>query len=90
MNIESINFELIIYSILCIVLGFFACWFYLKKTVLAQAVEIENLEEDFKLLQHKYETLQLDKIEIHRKQTGFRKSKKVLNCSKNNLPRCKY
>ena len=64
MNIESINFELIIYSILCIVLGFFACWFYLKKTVLAQAVEIENLEEDFKLLQQKYETLQLDKIEI--------------------------
>ena len=64
MNIESINYELIIYSILCVVLGFFASWFYMKKTVLAQSTEIENMLEDFNLLQHKYEILQLEKIEI--------------------------
>ena len=64
MNIESINYALIIYSILCIVLGIIISWIYMKKTVLAQSVEIENIDEDFNLLQQKYEILQLEKIEI--------------------------
>ena len=64
MNIESINYAVIIYSILCVVLGIIISWIYMKKTVLAQSVEIENINEDFNLLQQKYEILQLDKIEI--------------------------
>jgi DNA recombination protein RmuC len=36
----------------------------MKKTVLAQAFEIENTEENFNLLSEKYEILQLEKIEI--------------------------
>ena len=64
MNIESINYAVIIYSILCIVLGIIVSWIYMKKTVLAQSVEIENIDEDFNLLQQKYEILQMEKIEI--------------------------
>jgi len=64
MNIESVNYALIIYSILCIVLGIIISWIYMKKTVLAQAFEIENTEENFNLLSEKYEILQLEKIEI--------------------------
>jgi DNA recombination protein RmuC len=67
MNIESVNYALIIYSILCIVLGIFICWIYMKKTILAQAFEIENTEENFNLLSEKYEILQLEKIEIDKK-----------------------
>ena len=36
----------------------------MKKTILAQAFEIENTEEYFNLLSEKYEILQLEKIEI--------------------------
>jgi DNA recombination protein RmuC len=36
----------------------------MKKTILAQAFEIENTEENFNLLSEKYEILQLEKIEI--------------------------
>ena len=64
MNIESINYAVIIYSILCIVLGIIISWIYMKKTVLAQSVEIKNIIEDFNLLQQKYEILQMEKIEI--------------------------
>ena len=64
MNIESINYALIIYSILCIVLGIFISWIYMNKTVLVQSAEIEKIQEDFNLLQQKYEILQLEKIEI--------------------------
>ena len=64
MNIESINYALIIYSILCIVLGIFISWIYMNKTVLVQSAEIEKIQEDFNLLQKKYEILQLEKIEI--------------------------
>jgi len=39
----------------------------MKKTVLAQAFEIENTEENFNLLSEKYEILQLEKIEIDKK-----------------------
>ena len=64
MNIESINYAVIIYSILCVVLGIIISWIYMKKTVLAQSVEIENIDEDFNLLQQKYEILHLEKIKI--------------------------
>ena len=64
MNIESINYALVIYSILCIVLGIFISWIYMNKTVLVQSAEIEKIQEDFNLLQQKYEILQLEKIEI--------------------------
>ena len=64
MNVESIDYTLLLYSFFCIVLGIIISWIYMKKTVLAQSVEIENIDEDFNLLQQKYEILQLEKIEI--------------------------
>ena len=64
MNVESIDYTLLLYSFFCIVLGIIISWIYMKKTVLAQSVEIEKIDEDFNLLQQKYEILQLEKIEI--------------------------
>lgn len=64
MNVESIDYTLLLYSFFCIVLGIIISWIYMKKTVLAQAFEIENTEENFNLLSEKYEILQLEKIEI--------------------------
>ena len=64
MNIESIDYTLLIYSFLCILLGMFICWIYMKKSVSVQSNEIENIQEAFNILQEKYEILQLEKIEI--------------------------
>ena len=64
MNIESIDYTLLIYSFLCILLGMFICWIYMKKSVSVQSNEIGNIQEPFKILQDKYEILQLEKIEI--------------------------
>ena len=64
MNIESIDYTLLIYSFMCILLGMFICWIYMKKSVSVQSNEIENIQEAFNILQDKYEILQLEKIEI--------------------------
>ena len=64
MNIESINYEIIIFTILCILLGFLVSWFYMKKTVVSQSLVIENTQELLNNLQQKYESLHEEKIEI--------------------------
>jgi DNA recombination protein RmuC len=64
MNFESINYELTIYSILCVLLGILICWFYMKKSVLAQLSENKSVQESLKNLLQRYEGLQLEKIEI--------------------------
>ena len=64
MNIESIDYTLLIYSFLCILLGMFICWIYMKKSVLVQLTEKETIQETFNILQNKYEILQLEKNEI--------------------------
>ncbi|MCH2269113.1 MAG: DNA recombination protein RmuC [SAR324 cluster bacterium] len=64
MNIESINYEIIIFTILCILLGIIVSWFYMKKTVVSQSLVIENTQELLNNLQQKYESLHEEKIEI--------------------------
>ena len=64
MNIEPIDYTLLIYSFLCILLGMFICWIYMKKSVLVQLTEKETIQENFNILQNKYEILQLEKNEI--------------------------
>ena len=64
MNVESIDYTLLIYSFLCILLGMFICWIYMKKSVLVQLTEKETIQETFNILQNKYEILQLEKNEI--------------------------
>ena len=62
MNIESIDYSLLIDSFLCILLGMFICWIYMKKSVLVQLTEKETIQETFNILQNKYEILQLEKM----------------------------
>ena len=64
MSFESINYTLMLYSLLCILLGIFVSWFYIKKTVSSQSLEIETIQKSLNVLQQKYETLQMEKIEI--------------------------
>ena len=64
MNIESIDYTLLIYSFLCILLGMFICWIYMKKSILVQLTEKETIQETFNIFQNKYEILQLEKNEI--------------------------
>ena len=46
MNIESIDYTLLIYSFLCILLGMFICWIYMKKSVSVQSNEIEDIDAE--------------------------------------------
>ncbi|MBC8257728.1 MAG: DNA recombination protein RmuC [SAR324 cluster bacterium] len=64
MNIDSINYTLILYSTLCIILGILISWFYLKNTLSKQATEIESIDESLNDLLKKYDSLLLEKIEI--------------------------
>ena len=64
MNIDSINYTLILYTAVCILLGIFLCWFYQKKMISAQSDEIDNLVESLNDLQQRYENILADKIEL--------------------------
>jgi len=64
MNIDSINYTLILYSAVCILLGIFVSWFYQKKMILAQSEEIDNLVDSLNDLQQKYENILADKLEL--------------------------
>ena len=64
MSFESINYTLMLYSLLCVLLGIFVSWFYIKKTVSSQSLEIETIQKSLNVLQQKYETLQIEKIEL--------------------------
>ena len=64
MSFESIDYTFMLYSLLCILLGIFVSWFYIKKTVSSQSLEIETIQKSLNVLQQKYETLQIEKIEL--------------------------
>ena len=64
MNIDSINYTLILYTAVCILLGIIFCWFYQKKMISAQSEEIDNLVESLNDLQQRYENILTDKIEL--------------------------
>ena len=64
MNIDSINYTLILYTAFCIVLGIFFCWFYQKKMISTQSQEIDALGESQNELLKKYDTILADKIEL--------------------------
>ena len=64
MNIDSINYTLILYTAFCILLGILFCWFYLKKMISTQSQEIDALGESLNELLKKYDTILADKIEL--------------------------
>ena len=64
MNIDSINYTLILYTAFCILLGIFFCWFYQKKMISTQSQEIDALGESLNELLKKYDTILADKIEL--------------------------
>jgi len=64
MNIDSINYTLILYTAFCILLGIFFCWFYLKKMISTQSQEIDALGESLNELLKKHDTILADKIEL--------------------------
>ena len=64
MNIDSINYTLILYTAFCILLGIFFCWFYQKKMISTQSQEIDALGESLNELLKKYDIILADKIEL--------------------------
>ena len=64
MNIDSINYTLILYTTFCILLGIFFCWFYQKKMISTQSQEIDALGESINELLKKYDIILADKIEL--------------------------
>ena len=64
MNIDSINYTLILYTAFCILLGIFSCWFYQKKMISTQSQEIDALGESLNELLKKYDIILADKIEL--------------------------
>ena len=57
MNIDSINYTLILYTAFCILLGIFFCWFYQKKMISTQSQEIDALGESLNELLKKYDNV---------------------------------
>ena len=80
MNVESIDYTLLIYSFLCILLGMFICWIYMKKSVLVQLTEKETIQETFNILQNKYEILQLEKNEIDKQVAILKQEVQRIPC----------
>ena len=64
MNIDSINYTLILYTAFCILLGIFFCWFYQKKMISTQSQEIDALGESLNEFLKKYDIILADKIEL--------------------------
>jgi DNA recombination protein RmuC len=73
MSFESIDYTFMLYSLLCILLGIFVSWFYIKKTVSSQSLEIETIQKSLNVLQQKYETLQIEKIELDKQFAVLKK-----------------
>ena len=64
MNVDSINYTLILYTAFCILLGIFFRWFYQKKMISTQSQEIDALGESLNELLKKYDIILADKIEL--------------------------
>ena len=64
MNLEDVNFSLLIYSLFCISIGIFFTWFTLKRKDYTKSIEIETLNKSLNELFQKHESLKFEKIEI--------------------------
>ena len=64
MNLEDVNFSLLIYSLFCISIGIFFTWFTLKRKDSTKSIEIKNLNKSLNDLFQKHESLKFEKIEI--------------------------
>ena len=66
MDIEAINFTLLLYSFICILLGVLFTWVYMKKNSSSKSIEIDNLNESLNDILQKHENLRSEKIEIEK------------------------
>ncbi len=64
MKIDSLNYILILLSTLWMIVGILVTWFYMKRTVLSQSHENQNIQESLNNLMQKNEALLLEKIEL--------------------------
>ena len=71
MNIDSINYTLILYTAFCILLGIFFCWFYQKKMISTQSQEIDALGESLNELLKKYDTIRTQLSAVIRFNLGL-------------------
>ena len=72
MNLISIDFTLIIYSLFCIILGVIVAWFYMKKTNLSQSLENQIAQKSLKDLLQKNEALLMEKMELDKQLAVLR------------------
>ena len=72
MNLISIDFTLILYSLFCIILGVIVAWFYMKKTILSQSLENQTAQKSLKDLLQKNEALLMEKIELDKQLAVLR------------------
>jgi len=66
MDIEDINFTLLLYSLICILLGALFTWISMKNDSSSKSIEIENLNESLNDILKKHENLSSEKIEIEK------------------------
>ena len=64
MKIDSIDFILLLFSAMWMIVGILVTWFYMKKTILSQSRENQNIQESLNNLMQKNEALLLEKIEL--------------------------
>ena len=66
MNFETINFILLLYYLICILLGAVFTWFFMKKNSYSKSIEIEKLGDSLNNILQKHEELKLEKIEVEK------------------------
>lgn len=64
MKFESIDYILILLSAMWMIVGILFTWFYMKRTILSQSHENQNIQESLNNLMQKNEALLLEKIEL--------------------------
>ncbi len=64
MKFESIDYILILLSAMWMIVGILFTWFYMKRTILSQSHENQNIQESLNNLMQKNEALLMEKIEL--------------------------
>ncbi|MBS1255420.1 MAG: hypothetical protein MAG581_01221 [Deltaproteobacteria bacterium] len=64
MKIDSLNYILILLSAMWMIVGILFTWFYMKRTILSQSHENQNIQESLNNLMQKNEALLMEKIEL--------------------------
>ena len=64
MKFESIDYILILLSAMWMIVGILVTWFYMKRTILSQSHENQNIQESLNNLMQKNEALLMEKIEL--------------------------